>query len=166
LHYVTFSSTFCSFHRPAAGKTGTTDHNQDAWFVGYTPQYTAAVWMGNPVGEIPMTNVGGIRVFGATYPAQIWRKFMTFASGPLPPLDFQPPDKGFTRSRFITELGRKVTFRSSSPPVPAGPVPVSNATPTTGPAAAPPVSTATKKKRPPVTVPKHTSPPSTAAPGP
>ncbi len=167
LHNGTASSTLGSFPRPAAGKTGTTDHNQDAWFVGYTPQYTAAVWMGNPVGEIPMTNVGGIRVFGATYPAQIWRKFMTFASGPVPPLDFQPPGEGsFTRSRFITELGRKVTFRSSSPTVPAGPVPVSNATPTTGPAAAPPVSTATKKKRPPVTVPKHTSPPSTAAPGP
>ena len=56
--------------RPAAGKTGTTDDNQDAWFVGYTPQFTAAVWMGDPNGEIPMTNVGGIAVFGATYPGR------------------------------------------------------------------------------------------------
>ena len=54
----TASPTLGSFPRPAAGKTGTTDHNQDAWFVGYTPQFTAAVWMGNPNGEIPMTNVG------------------------------------------------------------------------------------------------------------
>ena len=93
--------------RPAAGKTGTTDHNQDAWFVGFTPQYTAAVWMGNPSGEIPMTNVGGVTVFGATYPAQIWRKFMLDATGPLPPLDFtQPDDTLFNHSRFISELGR------------------------------------------------------------
>ena len=62
--------------RPAAGKTGTTDNNVDAWFVGFTPQYTAAVWMGDPAGETPMTNVGGISVFGATYPAEIWRAFM------------------------------------------------------------------------------------------
>ena len=58
-----------SIGRPAAGKTGTTDDNQDAWFIGYTPQITTAVWMGDPNAETPMTNVGGISVFGATYPA-------------------------------------------------------------------------------------------------
>ena len=61
-----------SIDRPAAGKTGTTDENQDAWFIGYTPQLTTAVWMGDPNAETPMTNVGGISVFGATYPADIW----------------------------------------------------------------------------------------------
>ena len=59
-----------SIGRPAAGKTGTTDSNQDAWFIGYTPQLTTAVWMGDPNAETPMTNVGGIQVFGATYPAR------------------------------------------------------------------------------------------------
>ena len=59
-----------SIGRPAAGKTGTTDNNQDAWFIGYTPQLTTAVWMGDPNAETPMTNVGGISVFGATYPAR------------------------------------------------------------------------------------------------
>jgi penicillin-binding protein 1A len=107
----TASSTLGNFPRPAAGKTGTTDHNQDAWFVGFTPQYTAAVWMGNPAGEVPMTNVGGIRVFGATYPAKIWRSFMIDANAPLPALDFQLPDRTlFNQSRFITELGRMLTF--------------------------------------------------------
>jgi membrane peptidoglycan carboxypeptidase len=163
----TASSTLGNFPRPAAGKTGTTDHNQDAWFVGYTPQYTASVWMGNPVGEIPMTNVGGIRVFGATYPAEIWAKFMNLASGSLPPLDFPQPDKNqFTRSRFISELGRNVYTRSSSRPEPTTSVPVAGVKPTPGPTAAPPVSTATKKKRPPVTVPKHKTPPPTTGRGP
>ena len=47
----TAARTLRDFPRPAAGKTGTTDDNVDAWFVGYTPQITTAVWMGNPAGE-------------------------------------------------------------------------------------------------------------------
>ena len=42
-----------AFGRPAAGKTGTTQNNNDAWFVGYTPKLTAAVWMGYPDGLKP-----------------------------------------------------------------------------------------------------------------
>ena len=62
-----------------------------------------------------MTNVGGVTVFGATYPAQIWRKFMLDATGPLPPLDFAAPDAApFIRSRFISELGRRISYRSQS----------------------------------------------------
>ena len=152
----TASSSLGTFPRPAAGKTGTTDHNQDAWFVGFTPQYTAAVWMGNPSGEIPMTNVGGVTVFGATYPAQIWRKFMLDATGPLPPLDFAAPDAApFIRSRFISELGRRITYRSPSQQFTPTSVPTSVTsapaqTATTG----PPVSTPKKKKKdtPPPTV--------------
>jgi penicillin-binding protein 1A len=104
----TAAGTLSGFPRFAAGKTGTTDHNQDAWFVGFTPQLTAAVWMGNPDGEIPMTNVGGITVFGATYPARIWRSFMEDANAPLPDIDFAQPDETlFSRARYLTELGRK-----------------------------------------------------------
>ena len=69
----TASRSLGNFPRPAAGKTGTTDHNVDAWFVGFTPQFTAAVWMGNPHGEEPMVGLPVGPVFGATYPAQIWR---------------------------------------------------------------------------------------------
>ena len=64
--------------------------------------------MGNPDGEIPMTNVGGITVFGATYPARIWRSFMEDANAPFPPLDFsQPDDTLIGRPRYLTELGRR-----------------------------------------------------------
>jgi membrane peptidoglycan carboxypeptidase len=164
----TASGTLGSFPRPAAGKTGTTDNNQDAWFVGYTPQYTTAVWMGNPDGEIPMTNVGGTGpVFGAGYPAKIWRQFMIDANSPLPVLDFTKPDDTlFNRPRFITELGRKFT---AGPPIDFSTTTVPNTTPppptvptvTTN----PPVTPTTKHPPPPPTTPK-TTPPTSAPIGP
>ena len=65
------------FGRPQAGKTGTTQNNADAWFVGYTPKLTAAVWMGRPNGNQPMGDVHGIEaVQGGTLPALMWKAFM------------------------------------------------------------------------------------------
>lgn len=78
--------------RPAAGKTGTAQRWRDAWFVGYTPQLAAAVWMGHPDGEVPMENVDGIRVTGGSYPARIWATFMQAAHAGAPVVDFPPPD--------------------------------------------------------------------------
>ncbi|HEX7132121.1 MAG TPA: transglycosylase domain-containing protein, partial [Iamia sp.] len=68
------------FGRPAAGKTGTTQDNADAWFVGYTPTLTAAVWMGYPEGNIPMTEVHGEVVAGGNFPSRMWRRFMEMAT--------------------------------------------------------------------------------------
>lgn len=65
--------------RPAAGKTGTTSSLADAWFDGYTPNLAAVVWVGYPNARVPMTHVHGIQVFGGTFPARIWRTFMTGA---------------------------------------------------------------------------------------
>jgi len=63
--------------RPAAGKTGTTENYGDAWFVGYTPQLVAAVWVGYPNELVPMeTQFNDEPVAGGTYPALIWRAFM------------------------------------------------------------------------------------------
>jgi penicillin-binding protein 1A len=63
--------------RPAAGKTGTTEDFGDAWFVGYTPQLVAAVWVGYPNKLVPMTTqFHGEPVAGGTYPAMIWKTFM------------------------------------------------------------------------------------------
>ncbi|MDQ2649254.1 MAG: PBP1A family penicillin-binding protein, partial [Actinomycetota bacterium] len=73
-----------NFGKAAAGKTGTTNDNRDAWFVGYTPKLTAAVWMGydNKPGEPTryMEDVHGIDVTGGSLPAQIWNKFMRNAT--------------------------------------------------------------------------------------
>lgn len=81
--------------RPQAGKTGTTDDYADAWFVGYTPDLSAAVWVGYPEGLISMRSVHGITVYGGTFPAQIWRKFMEAALANVPPSDFPKAEFGW-----------------------------------------------------------------------
>jgi penicillin-binding protein 1A len=64
--------------RQAAGKTGTTQDYRDAWFVGFTPDYVAGVWVGNDDNS-PMRNVTG-----GTLPAAIWKDVMTAAEHGLP----------------------------------------------------------------------------------
>jgi membrane peptidoglycan carboxypeptidase len=74
--------------RPAAGKTGTTSSERDVWFVGYTPQLSTAVWIGNdnnrPLG-------GGAT--GGQYAAPIWRNFMLKALKNEPAQSFPAPSK-------------------------------------------------------------------------
>ena len=77
-------------NRDAAGKTGTTDSFGDAWFDGFTPQLATTVWMGATTGEVPMTDVGGIQVFGGTYPARIWQAFMSSELAGQPALPLPP----------------------------------------------------------------------------
>ena len=76
--------------RPAAGKTGTTTDYADAWFCGYTPDLSAAVWVGYPNARREMI-VRGIRVAGGTFPAQIWNRFASAALWPAcRPTTFPP----------------------------------------------------------------------------
>jgi penicillin-binding protein 1A len=67
----------------AAGKTGTAENEQDAWFCGYVPwRLVTCVWVGYPRAEIPMYNVEGLPVVvGGSLPAEIWHDFMTSALG-------------------------------------------------------------------------------------
>ena len=61
----------------SAGKTGTTENYGDAWFVGFTDRFTAAVWVGYPNGVKSMsTEYHGSPVEGGTYPAEIWHDLM------------------------------------------------------------------------------------------
>lgn len=71
-----------------AGKTGTTDDYRNAWFVGYSPHLSTAVWMGDPFESAKMENVGGIPVTGGTYPAEIWAAFMARYEGDRDNADF------------------------------------------------------------------------------
>jgi membrane peptidoglycan carboxypeptidase len=73
--------------RACAGKTGTTDLNTDAWYVGYTPNLAAGIWVGNADGS-PMALGNSIYVAG-NYCAPIWGEFMQTALQGLPALDFQ-----------------------------------------------------------------------------
>jgi penicillin-binding protein 1A len=63
------------FHRPAAGKTGTTQDFTDAWFVGYTPQLSAGVWVGF---DDPRIKFGGWYGQGGKAAAPIWGRFMKY----------------------------------------------------------------------------------------
>jgi penicillin-binding protein 1A len=77
--------------RPAAGKTGSTNDNFDAWFVGYTPNLSTAVSMGYDEGK-PMLGIKGVStVFGGTIPASTWQAYMQQALDGVPPTDFNAP---------------------------------------------------------------------------
>ena len=92
--------------REVAGKTGTTENYGDAWFVGFTPQLVAAVWVGYPDKLIPMTyQFHGHAVAGGTFPALIWKAFMTKALAYMkaPPENFAaPPSLSHRRSGSST----------------------------------------------------------------
>jgi penicillin-binding protein 1A len=77
---------------PNAGKTGTTDNHADAWFDGYTRDLSTVVWMGYPSGEIPMLNVHGLEVAGATFPVPIWHLYMAAAENGRRVRQFQTPN--------------------------------------------------------------------------
>ncbi|MEG3988288.1 transglycosylase domain-containing protein [Microcoleus sp. MOSTC5] len=71
--------------RPAAGKTGTTSSERDIWFVGYVPQLSVAVWMGND-NYRPMS----YGATGGTIVAPVWRDFMSQALEGVPAESFKP----------------------------------------------------------------------------
>ena len=85
---------------PAAGKTGTTSSFTDAWFIGFTPSLSTAVWVGYPTETASMSAVPGYgEVFGATIPAPIWQQYMQGAvAGACEP--FPPPREPFSASAF------------------------------------------------------------------
>ncbi|MDQ3537723.1 MAG: transglycosylase domain-containing protein [Actinomycetota bacterium] len=81
-----------NLHRPTAGKTGTTQRGADAWFVGYTPDLAAAVWVGFPKGAVAMEPPRTrIRVEGGTWPAEIFARFGSRALADVPSHDFPAP---------------------------------------------------------------------------
>ncbi|MFF2849699.1 transglycosylase domain-containing protein [Streptomyces sp. NPDC058001] len=70
--------------RANAGKTGTTDERKNAWFVGYTPNLSGAVWVGSGTQQVKMVRItiGGVyhdEVYGGQVPGPIWRDAMTGA---------------------------------------------------------------------------------------
>lgn len=90
--------------RPAAGKTGTTNDYTDAWFVGYTPELVTSVWVGYEYPR-PMTSVHGIPVFGGTFPALIWKAFMSRALEGAPVKEFELPTGDLVTVEIDPETG-------------------------------------------------------------
>lgn len=127
--------------RPAAGKTGTTSDSADAWFVGYTPTLSTAVWMGHAEGRTSMPGAVG----GGT-PARMWAAFMDEALANVPETDFNEPapldslqERALVEQRGGFDIGsRRWPAGASSgsyhepPPEPrAGPPPTAEPTTTT-----------------------------------
>lgn len=80
------TGTGAKINRPAAGKTGTTDNYQDAWFAGYTPNLVTVVWMGcDDNAQMP-------GITGGTVPAKIWQNFMNAALKDVPAKNFDGTD--------------------------------------------------------------------------
>ncbi len=72
--------------RPAAGKTGTTDDSKDAWFIGYTPDFVAAVWIGDDYGSETLHGMTG-----GTHQLLCGGQFMANALANTPASDFSVP---------------------------------------------------------------------------
>ena len=85
--------------RPAAGKTGTTDYSKDAWFVGYTPNLSCAVW----VGDDRNRSMGAM--YGSGAPLSIWHDFMTNAIQEIPSMDFVRP------AGAVTPVGKDIGIK-------------------------------------------------------
>lgn len=103
------------FGRPAAAKTGASRGRRDAWFVGFTPDWIAGVWVGNDDGR-PMN-----QVTGGELPALIWRRFMIDAHRGLPVRGFRdaaaPADDPISeRADFYATLSAE--FEREAPPQP------------------------------------------------
>jgi penicillin-binding protein 1A len=95
------TGTSAAIDRPAGGKTGSAQNNTDAWFCGYTQQLSTAVWVGfaepraNSRGERQLVSMTPpntrITVYGGTYPAQIWARFMKGALADVEPTPLMDP---------------------------------------------------------------------------
>ena len=137
--------------RPSAGKTGTTESSKDAWFVGYTPTLSTAVWMGykNATGAEAkvLKNIKGVGIItGGTHPARIWQSFMNAALKDVPITKFTDPApiqsvpdaaKLHQRGGFAPGSSQYPTDSSSGgtyvqdPPAPAASAPTTTAPSTT-----------------------------------
>lgn len=90
------TGTAAAIGRPADGKTGTTDDNKDAWFVGYTPDIVTAVWIGDDTGSHSLGEI-----YGGTIPAEIWKDYMSSATSDESGGDFSAPS-GMERRKETT----------------------------------------------------------------
>jgi membrane peptidoglycan carboxypeptidase len=141
------TGTAADIGRPLAGKTGTTENYGNAWFAGFVPQLSTAVWVGRPEGDTPMRNVHGVNVTGGTYPARIFSRYMKAALVGVPVQDL------YTASP--DELGLKSA--DTSPP-PTGPTTTVESTTTTFPEFQTPTTPTTTPPLPRPTFPIPTTP--------
>jgi penicillin-binding protein 1A len=144
----------CDGVHPSAGKTGTTDNHADAWFMGYTPQLSTAVWMGYLRGDseqYAMTDVHGVAVAGATFPVPIWHEYMAAALWHHRVEAFPEPKHyptfGYWKKGYYGSLGYVYTPTTATTTT-AAPTTTGGATPQPAPTHTTPVPTPTPKPTP------------------
>ncbi|NPV93304.1 MAG: penicillin-binding protein 1A [Firmicutes bacterium] len=98
------TGTTANIGRPAGGKTGTTDDDTNAWFVGITPDLAGAVWMGFDNQNVSL-RASGRTVYGSTLPGPIWKALMTKAHEKIPVHDFSQPG-GLTTATVCRMSGK------------------------------------------------------------
>jgi penicillin-binding protein 1A len=156
---------------PVAGKTGTTEHSSDAWFIGYTPKLTTAVWMGYAASAAPMVNFRGLTsVQGGSIPAQLWHNYMSQALATDPQYTGSFPVVYSLSGQILTPPGPESvqfplglgTTTTTTPPV-ASTVPTATTTPspTTTPTGTTVPSTPATTVPPPTSTPATTPAPTT-----
>ena len=106
--------------RPAAGKTGTNGQrtgNKDAWFIGFTPQLSTAVWYGNHNRKDPVTH-NGAPLYGGDLPAAAWQEMMNLALAGAPVEQFPPPAHVGSAQGNATPTPSATSTTSSPTPTP------------------------------------------------
>jgi penicillin-binding protein 1A len=160
---------------PVAGKTGTTEHSIDAWFIGYTPKMTTSVWMGYADRARSMDGFRGLSsVTGGTIPAQLWHDYMAAAVSSFPQLGGSFPLVTSFGGKILTPtntLSTTTTFSSPSTSTSSSTSTTTVGSPTTAsvpvttvPAVAPPTTAAKKSQSPPTTSPSPTTTSTTVPP--
>lgn len=124
------TGTRAQIDRPQAGKTGTTDDYVNAWFVGYTPDLSMAVWVGDPDEYLEMRNIAGFdRMYGGTLPAVMWKEAATALLKGIKPRKFPKPGEIVVMTRKPGPAMDRYIPRPSPPPQrsptppPPGPTP-------------------------------------------
>lgn len=87
----------------SAGKTGTTQNNADAWYIGYTPYLATAVWLGNPRSQDDIV-INGRRIQGADLPTRVWKAFNEPYHEKLEPVEFAEAPE--------TRKGKSIRYRN------------------------------------------------------
>jgi membrane peptidoglycan carboxypeptidase len=129
--------------QPAAGKTGTNQNSTDAWFVGYTPALSTAVWLGGLGHEYQIRISGGAPITGGQYPARIWGAFMNAWQQGRPTVAFPGPPAR-PGGQTLTVPGGVDLSPPPAPPAPTPPPPGPPPRPGTPPPPAPPAAQPTQ----------------------
>ena len=164
------TGTAADIDRPdgTAGKTGTSEDYGDAWFVGYTPQLSTAVWMGYADSRKSLVNIKGhARVYGGTMAAPTWKAYMEAAAPELQLTDFVKPTPPTTLATIpavpVAPVAPVPTIDTGNVTTPTFPIPtIPRTTPTTRPPAPTSIYRAPPTTR--VTIPNFPTTPTTRSP--